>query len=456
MLPPVPDRTADLRSDAQLRSAYGAGDPLAFDRLYERYKDPLYRYFCRQCAPSDRGPELFLRLWTQLVAATAKHAPALGFKQHLYSQAHAAVLGLRPPTSPRSGGEVGVPPPGGSPLRLAGEPSAEASPEESFASARWALLDWQENRATAGGARTDNGTGNGTGEKGDLLALLAALTDQEREVFLLHEEGGLGLEELAEILGGAPETVLGQLHRAAQGLGISLADLATRNPTAYHRLTPLAPPESLDAQILAAARATLVAHRPPSRAGTPPPSSAPSGKAPPSPGKVRADPPSPPLPRGLLLALAVTSLLGLGWWLNPFAPGPGVSPRPAPPVLGAGLALPRGGVASVLPEASLGESAPNSEAPPPLEEGSGMAQIPDLAAAIGLLRKALLEVNAGSPAAAATPVPASLIQPRERRLAKILELYDRGNPELAVAALEIFLRDFEDDPVSQRILGLTN
>lgn len=120
------------------------------------------------------------------------------------------------------------------------------------------------------------------------------------------------------------------------------------------------------------------------------------------------------------------------------------------------MALPRGGVASVLPEASLGESAPNSEAPPPLEEGSGMAQIPDLAAAIGLLRKALLEVNAGSPAAAATPVPASLIQPRERRLAKILELYDRGNPELAVAALEIFLRDFEDDPVSQRILGLTN
>ena len=43
------------------------------------------------------------------------------------------------------------------------------------------------------------------------------------------------------------------------------------------------------------------------------------------------------------------------------------------------------------------------------------------------------------------------MQPRDRRLAKILELYDSGNPELAVDSLEIFLRDFADDPISQRI-----
>jgi hypothetical protein len=58
---------------------------------------------------------------------------------------------------------------------------------------------------------------------------------------------------------------------------------------------------------------------------------------------------------------------------------------------------------------------------------------------------------AEAPAAPATPV--SVIQPRDRRLAKILELYDAGNPDLAKDALEIFLRDFADDPLSQRILG---
>jgi hypothetical protein len=46
-----------------------------------------------------------------------------------------------------------------------------------------------------------------------------------------------------------------------------------------------------------------------------------------------------------------------------------------------------------------------------------------------------------------------MIQPRDRRLAKILELYDEGNPDLARDALEIFLRDFADDPVSRGILG---
>jgi hypothetical protein len=47
---------------------------------------------------------------------------------------------------------------------------------------------------------------------------------------------------------------------------------------------------------------------------------------------------------------------------------------------------------------------------------------------------------------------AGVIQPRDRRLAKILELFDGGNPDLAAASLEIFLRDFEDDPISRRIL----
>ena len=55
--------------------------------------------------------------------------------------------------------------------------------------------------------------------------------------------------------------------------------------------------------------------------------------------------------------------------------------------------------------------------------------------------------DAGAPVAAP-----SVIQPRDRRLNKILELYDAGNTDLAADSLEIFLRDFEDDPISQRIL----
>jgi hypothetical protein len=122
--------------------------------------------------------------------------------------------------------------------------------------------------------------------------------------------------------------------------------------------------------------------------------------------------------------------------------------------------------------------------PPPVFEAEG-PQIEDLDTAIALIRRELVLANnqvaaetvaseaaaedaarqalapaaapaqpAGSAAdTASTTSPApGVIQPRERRLAKILELYDGGNPDLAAASLEIFLRDFEDDPVSQRIL----
>jgi hypothetical protein len=120
--------------------------------------------------------------------------------------------------------------------------------------------------------------------------------------------------------------------------------------------------------------------------------------------------------------------------------------------------------------------------PPPVFEPEG-PQIEDLDTAIALIRRELVLANnqvaaegvapdaaaagaarealapapvepSGSPADTASTAGAApgVIQPRERRLAKILELYDGGNPDLAAASLEIFLRDFEDDPISQRIL----
>ena len=109
--------------------------------------------------------------------------------------------------------------------------------------------------------------------------------------------------------------------------------------------------------------------------------------------------------------------------------------------------------------------------PPPVFEPEG-PQVDDLDAAIAVIRKELVLANQrrGCPGgrhpgrgacrapacrpASPAPTAPGVIQPRERRLTKILELYDGGNPDLAGDSLEIFLRDFEDDPISQRIVGL--
>jgi hypothetical protein len=96
--------------------------------------------------------------------------------------------------------------------------------------------------------------------------------------------------------------------------------------------------------------------------------------------------------------------------------------------------------------------------------------VQDLDAAIALIRRELVLANqiaaateeaSGNSAAgnvadsrAAAPTASSIIQPRDRRLTKILELFDGGNEDLAADSLEIFLRDFEDDPISQRILAV--
>jgi hypothetical protein len=99
--------------------------------------------------------------------------------------------------------------------------------------------------------------------------------------------------------------------------------------------------------------------------------------------------------------------------------------------------------------------------PPPPSFETDRPAVADLDAAIALIRRELVsaerqEALADSATAEAPVVPAApagMIQPRDRRLAKILELYDEGNPDLARDALEIFLRDFADDPVSRGILG---
>ncbi|MFN2337992.1 MAG: sigma factor-like helix-turn-helix DNA-binding protein, partial [Gammaproteobacteria bacterium] len=51
-----------------------------------------------------------------------------------------------------------------------------------------------------------------------LLQLLAALPEAQREVFLLREEAGLGLEEIARVIDARPETARNRLRQATRFL----------------------------------------------------------------------------------------------------------------------------------------------------------------------------------------------------------------------------------------------
>lgn len=269
--------------------------------------------------------------------------------------------------------------------------------------------------------------------------------------------------------------------------------------TDYGSLERVEPPAALDETVLAAAK---VAVRPPVARAAPAATPATSKPVPPTQAATPADGPlnrrkrvrapvdvdeeAEPArrPRWLIpAALAATVLVAVAIGVSMLGEAPsGQDDGSATGALFAKRARDRNEATKAAAEAAAQASAAQDaevmelevEAlpPPPMFEPEG-PQVQDLDAAIALIRKELVRANqiaaaaegaSGSSAdgkladsSAAVPTAstaASVIQPRDRRLTKILELFDGGNEDLAADSLEIFLRDFEDDPISQRILAV--
>lgn len=280
---------------------------------------------------------------------------------------------------------------------------------------------------------------------------------------------------------------------------------------AYDGLELVEPPEFLDAKVLAMAKgaggagtaksppaadqpATSKTPAAPLPATPAPAAPLPAGRPPPiraSRAAAEADDDQPPgqRPRWLVpAALAASVLVAVGVGVNMVGFGtsePGTDSTSPLGSLFAKRARERSESEKAAAEAAAAAASREAELelaplpPPPVFEAEG-PQVQELDTAIALIRKELVLANQmasiadeaqasepaadaraakAAPAGASTLVPdpaalasAGVVQPRNRRLTKILELYDGGNPDLAAASLEIFLRDFEDDPISQRIL----
>jgi RNA polymerase sigma-70 factor, ECF subfamily len=172
-------------TDEQLMRRYRDGDLRAFDRLYERYRGPLYRYVRRLCGDGGSADELYQDVWMRLVAARQQWDATQAFSPWLYRIAHNRVVDHW-----RAAG------------RLLDEiEDADALPAQGPAQEVLAhLRDCVER----------------------LLALLGGLPALQRSAFLLKEEAGLSLAQIAEVTGSERETVKSRLRYALRRLRAGL------------------------------------------------------------------------------------------------------------------------------------------------------------------------------------------------------------------------------------------
>lgn len=189
---------ATATGDEALMLAYAAGDAAAFDALYARHKGGVYRYLVRHCGNAGVADELFQDIWMNVIRVRATYAPTAKFATWLYRIAHNRLVDHW-----RASGHAEL-------VVAGGDDDCDDDPLAAIPGAR---NDEPEVRVTA----REIG--------GRLATALAALPAAQREAFLLHQEGGLELAEIAALTGAGVETVKSRIRYALAKLRETLGDL---------------------------------------------------------------------------------------------------------------------------------------------------------------------------------------------------------------------------------------
>lgn len=180
---------------------YQRGDAKAFEILYARHKGGLYRYFLRQCGVAATAEELYQDVWTNLIRTRERYEVRAKFTTYLYRLAHNRLVDHYR----RQASGIPISYDNGS----ADEPVIESvadvpqrEPENELDARRQAKR---------------------------LRALIAGLPEAQREAFLLSEEGGLSLKEIAQTTGVNAETAKSRLRYAIAKLRAGLKNKSAQN-----------------------------------------------------------------------------------------------------------------------------------------------------------------------------------------------------------------------------------
>jgi RNA polymerase sigma-70 factor (ECF subfamily) len=190
---------ASGETDEALMQSYAAGRAAAFDALYARHRGGVYRYLLRHCGSAGLADELFQEVWMGAIRARASYLPTARFTTWLYTLARHRLVDH---------------------WRASGRASLASIDDEEDAGTREAV------EALPGSPRDQPEARLAAQRLGERLrAALAALPPPQRDAFLLQQEAGLSLAEIAELTGVGAETVKSRLRYAIGKLRGELASL---------------------------------------------------------------------------------------------------------------------------------------------------------------------------------------------------------------------------------------
>jgi RNA polymerase sigma-70 factor (ECF subfamily) len=177
--------------DGELMLRYASGDMRAFEALYGRHRGALYRYLARHTRHTETANDLFQEVWSRVISSRDRYEPRAKFRTFLYRIAHNCFIDY---------------------CRRSAVRNESAGTGE----------DWEGSIPAPEQDRPDT-----RAEQAQMTAryraAVAALPAEQRDVFLLYEESGFTLEEIAAVSSVGMETAKSRLRYAVAKLRTTLA-----------------------------------------------------------------------------------------------------------------------------------------------------------------------------------------------------------------------------------------
>ena len=182
---------AHTPDDSALMLRYRDGDVAAFETLYLRHKDPVYRYLLRLCGHRDTAEDVFQEVWGKIIKARVSYRPTAKFTTFLYRVAHNCFIDhVRRNKRHAQVADV--------------DPDTRPDPAD--------LPETETERSLA---------------RRRLDAALRKLPEEQRDVFLLREEAGLSLDQIAAVTNTNRETAKSRLRYAVSKLRAAVDEEST-------------------------------------------------------------------------------------------------------------------------------------------------------------------------------------------------------------------------------------